>query len=325
MEHVYRTEKAAAWPPHSKVYNHTVTSSLERLRAAKKIAFVFSGGSSRCAFQVGVIERLSALGIRASMCIGVSAGAWNAAIVAAHVEQRIRFFWKSFMRMPDLDLRNLFVEHSPWRYAEMHRRNFARFVGDRLHAPDALPCLISVTRLRDRKGFLVTASDVEHTVDLLLAANYLPPFYTRTPLILGERFGDGGVTDNAPYEAAFEHGCDAVVLVTLKGESEGGIYKSTRDLDHVIPAALRDRVIVIRPRHRVPYGFLERRWPKLAELITLGDLRTREVLLGERHPETDIRAAGDSPSLRLLRLWRRIRGARGSGEATRGPAEPAQP
>ena len=32
--------------------------SLELLRAASKIAYVFSGGSSRCAFQVGVIERL---------------------------------------------------------------------------------------------------------------------------------------------------------------------------------------------------------------------------------------------------------------------------
>ncbi|MFP5248051.1 MAG: patatin-like phospholipase family protein, partial [Thermoanaerobaculia bacterium] len=74
--------------------------TLEQLQGAKKIAFVFSGGSARCAFQVGVIERLSALGIRPAMTIGVSAGAWNAAIVAARQERRARFFWKSFMRMP---------------------------------------------------------------------------------------------------------------------------------------------------------------------------------------------------------------------------------
>ncbi len=297
--------------------------TLEQLRAAKKIAFVFSGGSARCAFQVGVIERLTALGIKPSMTIGVSAGAWNAAVVAAHVEHRLRFYWKSFMRMPDFDLRSLFTEFSPWRYAHLHRRNFARYIGDRLYAPDALPCYVSVTRLRDRTNVILATHDVERPIDLMLATNYLPPFYTRTPRIGGERYGDGGMTDNAPYEFAFAQGCDAVVLVPLKGESEGGIYKSTRDVDHVIPAEYRDRVVVIRPRHRVPYSFTERRWEKLRELILLGDLRTREVLLGEKHPETDVRAAGESPSVRLLRLWRRMKRA-GRGSAAAGPV-PAEP
>lgn len=304
-----------------------MTEALDRLREAKKIAFVFSGGSSRCAFQVGVIERLSSLGIHASMTIGVSAGSWNAAIVAAHIEHRARFMWRTFVRMPHIDLRNLFAELSPWRYAEMHRRNFARFIGDRLHAPDALPCIISLTRLRDRKGFLIDAKSVDRPVDLLLGANFLPPFYTFTPPILGDRFGDGGVSDNAPYEIAFELGCDAVMLVCVKGESEGGIYKSTTDPDHEIPAAFRDRVIVIRPRHRLPYAFVERKWSRLSELITLGDLRAREILLGERHPETDIRAAGEAPTTRVLRLWRTVRrlltGVRGSGAAAQGPVEPA--
>jgi predicted acylesterase/phospholipase RssA len=297
--------------------------SLEFLRDAKRIAYVFSGGSSRCAFQVGVIERLGALGIRPAMTIGVSAGSWNAAVVAARQEHRIRFYWKSFMRMPDLDVRNLLVELSPWRYAYLHRRNFARFIGDRLHAPDALPCFISVTRLRDRRNVLLGAHEVEHPIDLLIAANYLPPFYTRTPPIAGERYGDGGVTDNAPYEFAFAQGCDAVVLVTMKGESEGGIYKSTSDVDHVIPPEYRNRVVVIRPRHRLPVSFTERRWEQLAQLMALGDLRAREVLLGERHPETDVRVAGDSPSVRALRLWRWVtRAGRGSAAAAQGPAEP---
>jgi predicted acylesterase/phospholipase RssA len=305
-----------------------VTDALDRLRHAKKIAFVFSGGSSRCAFQVGVIEQLSSLGIQASMAIGASAGAWNAAIVAARIEHRARFMWRSFGRMQPIDLRNLFSELSPWRYAKMHRRNFARFIGERLVASDALPCFISVTRLRDRKGMLINVCDVERPIDLLLAANFLPPFYTQTPRILGERFGDGGVSDNAPYELAFEQGCDMVVLVAMKGESEGGIYKSTEELDHEIPAHLQDRVVVIRPRHRLPYKFVEREWPRILELMQLGNLRAREVLLGERHPETDIRAAGEAPSARLLRWFRAIRrkltGGRGSAGGAPGPAEPAQ-
>jgi predicted acylesterase/phospholipase RssA len=311
-----------------KRYTKTVTEALDFLRGAKKVAFVFSGGSSRCAFQVGAIERLSELGIHASLTIGVSAGSWNAAIVAARIEHRARFMWRSFGRMPHFDLRNLFSELSPWRFAEMHRRNFARFIGDRLHASDALPCFISVTRLRDRQGVIINAREVERPVDLLLAANFLPPFYTLTPRILGERFGDGGVSDNAPYELAFEQGCDAVVLVCVKGESEGGIYKNTDDVDHEIPPSFRDRVIVIRPRHRLPYAFVERNWSRICELMTLGDLRTREVLLGERHPETDVRAPGDAPTMRLLRWWQAVRrlltGVRGSRAEAPAPAEPVQ-
>jgi predicted acylesterase/phospholipase RssA len=299
--------------------------SLERLQAARRIAYVFSGGSSRCAFQVGVIERLHALGVKPSVCIGVSAGSWNAAIVAARREHRARFFWKSFMRMPHVDLRNLFIELSPWRYARMHRRNFARFIGDALSSPDALPCYVSLTRLRDRANVIVPVRDVE----VLIAANYLPPFYTSTPRIDGERYGDGGMTDNAPYEFAFNLGCDAVVLMTVKGESEGGIYKNALDVDHDIPASVRDRVVVIRPRHRLPYSFTERRWHKLAELMRLGDLRAREVLLGERHAETDIRADGASPSARLMRLWRlvspRPSPVRGSAAAAEEPEAPARP
>jgi len=292
--------------------------TLELLRSSRRIGFVFSGGSSRCAFQVGAVERLSALGIRAAVTVGVSAGSWNAAIVAARSEDRIRYFWKSFMRMPAFDVRNLFrAHHSPWRYAEMHRRNFGRFIDKRLHDRDALPCLVSVTRLRDKANAILAAADVDDPLELLLATNYLPPFYTHAPRIQGERYGDGGVTDNAPYEAAFAAGCDAVVLITMKGESEGGIYKSTRDVDHVIPPALRERVVVIRPRHRLPFSFTERRWEKLSELITLGDLRTRELLLGERHPETDVRATGESPTVKVVRALRKLR----VGDDRRRPAD----
>lgn len=292
---------------------------LQRLLQAKNIAYVFSGGSSRCAFQVGVVERLHALGVRPAVCIGVSAGSWNAVVVAAHRVHRMRFFWKSFMRMPHVDLRNLLTDLSPWRYAQMHRRNFGRFIGDALRAPDALPCYVSLTRLRDRANVILPGRDV----DLFIAANFLPPFYTSTPLIDGVRYGDGGVTDNAPYEFAFSLGCDAVVLMSVKGESEGGIYKSASDPDHEITD---ERVVVIRPRHRLPFGFVERRWHKLVELIELGDLRTREVLLGERHPATDIRARGASPSARLMRLWRLVspRRERVRGRAGAAPDPEAQ-
>ena len=257
----------------------------------------------RCVFQVGVVETLYDLGIRPAACLGVSGGAWNAAAVAVGNWRRLRYYWRCFVRWPYIDLRNLAREHSPFIWPELHRRAFARYVGaERIASPDALPLFIALTRLRDKASVIVDAKSSADPFTLLLASNFLPPFYTHTPPIDGERYGDGGYSDNTPYEALFERGCDMVVLMSSKGESEGGLNRSVDDPEHVV----RDeRVVVIRPRHRMPLGFVERRWERLAPIADLGALRAREVLLGERHAQCDVAARGRAPSwyFTAMRKW----------------------
>jgi len=262
----------------------------------------------RCAFQVGALETLRDLGIKPALAIGVSAGAWNAGAVAAGTDERLRSYWRAFHRMPPVDLANLWRAGSPFRYPEIHRRNFRRFIGAaRLAAPEALPLYIGVTRLADRTSVLFEACRMPDPFALLLASNYLPPFYTRAPRINGERYGDGGLSDNLPYERAFEEGCDAVVVLATKGESEGGLFRSPRDPEHRPPADLADRMVVLRPRHRLPIGFVERDWNVVVRTMEIGRLRAREVLLGERHPETDARAEGRAPTAILTGWFRRGR------------------
>jgi predicted acylesterase/phospholipase RssA len=248
----------------------------------------------RCIFQIGVVETLFSLGIRPAACLGVSGGAWNAAAVAVGNWQRLRFYWRCFARWPYIDLFNLGREHSPFIWTRLHRRAFTRYVGgERIASPDTLPLFAALTRLRDKKSVIVDVKASADPFAVLLASNYLPPFYTHTPVIDGERYGDGGFSDNAPYEALFDRGCDVVVLVASKGESEGGLNRSVDDPEHVV----RDeRVIVIRPRHRMPLGFVERRWERLAPIADLGALRAREVLLGERHAQCDVAAKGRAPT-----------------------------
>lgn len=261
----------------------------------------------RCAFQVGVIECLAELGIRPVMVFGVSGGVWSGAAVAAGTDHRLRRYWRAFSRMPHFSPRNLLRELSPFIYPEMHRRTFARYVGsDRLQSPESLPFWVAVTRLRDRSPLLIDVRSVADPLQLLLAANYLPPFYTHPPKIGLERYGDGGVTNNCPYEHAFAKGCDAVVLVSLKGESEGGLYRSARDTDHSIPPPFAERTVVIRPRHRIPLAFTERRWSRLEGAMNLGYLRAREVLLGETYAETEVRARTPSPTLVIARCMKKL-------------------
>jgi predicted acylesterase/phospholipase RssA len=281
-------------------------SIFERLRAAKKPGLLFGGGSARCVFQVGVVETLYALGIRPAACLGVSGGAWNAAAVAVGNWRRLRYYWRCFVRWPYVDLGNLAREHSPFIWNRLHRRAFERYVGvARIAAPETLPLYVAVTRLRDNASVILDLKTSADPVAPLLATNYLPPFYTHAPVIDGERYGDGGFSDNTPYEALLERGCDMVVVMASKGESEGGINRSVDEPDHVV----RDeRVVVIRPRHRLPLGFVERRWERLAPIADLGALRAREVLLSERHAECDLAARGKAPSWYFTAARRWIRG-----------------
>ena len=281
---------------------------LATLRNARHIGFLFSGGSSRCVFQVGVVEALRELGIEPAICLGVSGGVWNAAAVAVGNTHRLRPYWRFFNRMPHIDLKNLVREHSPFIWSRLHERSFARYVGnERIKSPDTLPLFVGVTRLRDRVHVVADARAASDPFRLLLASNYLPPFYTHPIDIDGERYADGGFTNNIPYEALFERGCDAVVLMASKGVSEGGLHRRVHDAEHVIPVNFADRIVVIRPRHRLPIGFVERRWEKLAPIADLGKLRTREVLLGESHPQTELIAArGPAPSAYYSKLRRML-------------------
>src|SRR5205085_5365593 len=112
--------------PAHQVRQSDMCSTLERLRAARQPGFLFGGGSSRAVFQVGVVETLYALGVRPAACLGVSAGAWNAAAVAVGNWQRLRAYWRFFCRMPYIDLGNLMREHSPSIWSRLHERAFAR-------------------------------------------------------------------------------------------------------------------------------------------------------------------------------------------------------
>jgi len=279
--------------------------SVALLRSANNIGFLFSGGSARCIFQVGVVETLYELGITPAATLGVSGGAWNAAAVAAGNWNRLRAYWRFFCRMPYIDLRNLIHEHSPFIWSRIHERAFTRYVGINFR----MPVYIGATRLRDRENVIFDLREVADPFRVLLASNYLPPFYTHPLTIGGEQYGDGGWTNNLPYETLFERGCDAVVVITMKGESEGGLYRNKDDCEYEIAPEYRDRVVVIRPRHRLPLGFVERRWAQLLPIIELGALRTREVLLGERHAQCDLAARGRAFSSHLVAVRDLIRRA----------------
>lgn len=280
---------------------------LERIRQARKPGWLFTGGSKRCAFQIGVAEALDELGFRPAALLGVSGGVWNAAAIAVGNLRRLRNYWRFFCRMPFVDLTNILREaRSPFIFPELHRRAFERYVGREALRRAEVPVFVATTRLSDRVPKIIDVRSVDDPLAVMLASNYLPPYYTRPVLIDGEAYGDGGLANNAPYEFLLEQGCDLVIAMAPGAEEDGGIFRNLDDWDHAIPQEYQDRVILIRPRRRLPCGFTENEWETLELTMNIGYARAREVLLGEHHPElTGIHGNGVSPVLHLLRVRRR--------------------
>lgn len=253
-------------------------------------------------------ECLAELGVIPTRVLGVSGGAWNAAAVAVGGTQRLRYYWRYFARAPHLDVFNLTRDYTPFRYAYLHDRAFERYVGrSNLVSDSAIPMWVAVTRLDVRESVVLSVREVPDPFRLILASNYLPPFYTRPVSIDGVDCGDGGLTNNLPYEALLAEGADLVIIIAINGESAGGLFRSPVEVDHEIPPELHDRVVVLRPRHRLPVFFVEWRWPRLQGTINLGYLRAREVLLGENHPRCANHSRSVEPVRVALRLAGRVR------------------
>ena len=81
----------------------------------------------------------------------------------------------------------------------MRRRAFERYVG-KTRIPSAVPLYVALTRLRDSTSVIVDVRSADDPFQILLASNYLPPFYTHPLNIGGEYYDDGGFTNNLPYE-----------------------------------------------------------------------------------------------------------------------------
>jgi len=199
-------------------------------------------------------------------------------------------------------------DFTPFRYAYLHERAFDRYVGRaNLVSDESIPMWVGVTNLSTLESRVLSVREVPDPFQLILASNYLPPFYTKPVSIEGVEYGDGGLTNNLPYETLLDLGADIVLIIAINGESAGGLFRSPKEVDHEIPEEYADRVFVIRPRHRLPVFFVEWRWHMLASTINLGYLRAREELLGETHPRCANHSRSIEPVRSALRFVHKIR------------------
>jgi len=192
-------------------------SVLEQIGPAKT-AFVFAGGGSFGAIQVGMLHSLAAHGVVADMVVGSSVGALNGAFYAGDPTlggvQRLAAVWRGLQRhdvfplgwgsllgflwrrdflIPHDGIRKLIDDHIPYRNLQDAR----------------LPVHIVTTDIISGDSVVLSEGP---TAEAIVASTAIPGAFA--PIRYNERFlADGAISSNTPIRVAVGKGASRLIIL----------------------------------------------------------------------------------------------------------------
>lgn len=181
-------------------------------------AFVFAGGGSHGAVQVGMLREILARGERADFVVGASAGAINAAwfsrdpTVAGAAE--LETLWRAVRRADIMPLRlrsiwNLVSRADSIFDGKALRALFERRLGAYDFAQARAPLHIVATDAGTGREVVLSRGGV---VDALMASTAIPAVFPSV-FLEGRELVDGGVANNTPLSTAVRLGATRVVVL----------------------------------------------------------------------------------------------------------------
>jgi len=183
-----------------------------------RTAFVFAGGGSLGAVEVGMLHALVERGVRPDFAVGASAGAINAAYYAgdpsADGVTRLDRLWRGLTRAQVMPMRM----RDLWRIAL--RRDFVvdpaglrallqQHLSYRMIEQAALPVHVVATDMVHGSEVLLSAGPV---VDAVLASTAIPGVFPPVR-IDGRELIDGGIANNTPISTAMKLGATRVIVL----------------------------------------------------------------------------------------------------------------
>ncbi len=197
-----------------------------------KYALALEGGGTRGAFEVGVWQALSELGIEISAITGTSIGAVNGAMFASGLDPTT--LWKNIRAKDVIDIEgdNLFSLSTLKQITDggVDATAFNEFLKKHIDEDKVRSSSIEY-------GLCTYRTDTKKTVELfidqipegglidyIVASANFPVF--RRKSIDGVNYIDGAVRNNLPINMLIERGYDTIIAVTVKGV---GLNKS---IDH---------------------------------------------------------------------------------------------
>lgn len=186
-------------------------------RGAGKTAFVFAGGGSLGAVQVGMLQELVAAGIEADLLVGSSVGALNAALFAGEPTsagvERLASIWRGLRRSDIFPLTLTSAVGWLGPRAAVFSAAGLRHLIDRSLDYDLLeearvPLHVVATNLGGEPVRLSTGS----VIDAVLASAAIPVVFPSVE-IEGVHLMDGAVSGNTPIMAAAELGAKRLIVL----------------------------------------------------------------------------------------------------------------
>jgi|WetSurMetagenome_2_1015567.scaffolds.fasta_scaffold142701_2 NTE family protein len=184
-------------------------------------AFVLSGGANYGAQQAGALEVLFERGIEPDMLIGVSAGALNAAWVAAHPTlagvQELSRIWREDAAAiaPPVGPLTTLLRLLGGKDSLLSNESLQQFLrrwpfADSAFGSYSQPRLYTVAARYDDGALRLFGDDPNDRIfDGLMTSTAMPPFYPPWE-VDGVLYLDGGITSHVPVQAAVARGATEI-------------------------------------------------------------------------------------------------------------------
>jgi NTE family protein len=183
-----------------------------------KTAFVFAGGGSFGAIQVGMMQALAAHGVTADMVVGSSVGALNGAFYAGDPtlagarrlatiwrglkrhdvfpvtwKTLLAFLWRRDFLIPHDGIRKLIDDHIPYRNLQ----------------DASLPVHIVTTDIVSGNSLVLSEGS---TAEAIVASTAIPGAFA--PVRYGDRYlADGAISSNTPVRVAVAKGATRLIVL----------------------------------------------------------------------------------------------------------------
>ena len=187
-------------------------------RTGKKTAFVFAGGGSFGAIQVGMMLALAAHGVRADLVVGSSVGAINGAYYAGvptlegvrkladiwrglkrqdvfpvSVHSFLGFLWRRDFLIPHDGIRKLIDDHLPYRNLEQAQ----------------IPLHIVTTDIVSGETIVLSKGPA---AEAIVASTAIPGAFAPVERN-GRLLADGAISSNTPIRVAIEKGAQRLIII----------------------------------------------------------------------------------------------------------------
>lgn len=186
---------------------------------AAKTAFVFAGGGSLGAVQVGMLKALTRSGLIPDFIVGASVGAINGAYFAAQPSsegiQRLERIWNRLHRADvfPMSLFNSLLAISGKRDHLVASTHLRRLIESELaceNLEDAkIPCHVVATDILDGTEISISSGSL---TSALLASAAIPAVFPSVA-IGGRHLMDGAVANNTPISTALALGATRVIVL----------------------------------------------------------------------------------------------------------------